>query len=131
MKKVPGDLKYVSTHEWARKDDQEVITIGITDHAQDLLGDIVFIELPTIGQHVNEGDECGVVESVKAASDIYSPLSGEIIEINSDLEQTPGLVNEDPYGTGWIFRLRVQKPDEYEGLLSPEIYEKQIGEEVH
>jgi glycine cleavage system H protein len=131
MKKVPGELKYVSTHEWARKDNSEVATIGITDHAQDLLGDIVFIELPAIGQHVSSGDECGVVESVKAASDIYSPLSGEVIEINSDLEQTPGLVNEDPYGMGWIFKIKLKQPDEYEKLLSPDNYEKQIGEEVH
>ncbi len=130
MKKVPGELKYVATHEWAKKDD-EIATIGITDHAQDLLGDIVFIELPTIGQHVQSGDECGVVESVKAASDIYSPLSGEVIEINSDLEQTPGLVNKDPYGEGWIFKIRLKQPDEYEKLLSPEHYEKQISEEVH
>lgn len=131
MKKVPGDLKYVTTHEWARRDDQDVVTIGITDHAQDLLGDIVFIELPTIGQRVSSGDECGVVESVKAASDIYSPLSGEVIEINDDLEETPGLVNEDPYGTGWIFRMKVHQPDEFDNLLTAENYEKQISEEIH
>ncbi len=131
MKKVPSDLKYVSTHEWARKDDPNTVTIGITDHAQDLLGDIVYIELPSIGQRVNGGDECAVVESVKAASDVYSPLSGEIIDINEDLEEAPELVNEDPYGTGWIFRVKLNKPEEFERLLSAEIYEKQIGEEIH
>lgn len=131
MKNVPSDLKYVTTHEWARKEDQDIVTIGITDHAQDLLGDIVYVELPAIGQLVNSGDECGVVESVKAASDVYSPLSGEVIEVNEDLEQTPGLVNEDPYGSGWIFRIRVHKPDEYDGLLTAEKYVKQIGEGIH
>lgn len=131
MKKVPGELKYVTTHEWARRDDDEHVTIGITDHAQDLLGDIVYIELPNIGQRVTSGDECGVLESVKAASDLYSPLSGEVIEVNDDLEETPGLVNADPYGSGWIFRIRLQSPDEFEGLLSAETYEKQIGEEIH
>lgn len=131
MKKVPGDLKYVSTHEWVREEDGEIVTVGITDHAQDLLGDIVYIELPTIGQRVTGGDECGVVESVKAASDIYSPVAGEVVAINDLLQQTPGLVNEDPYGTGWIFRLKIQQPEEVEKLLTAENYEKQLGEEVH
>ncbi len=131
MKNVPIDLKYVITHEWARREDEEIVTIGITDHAQDLLGDIVYIELPTIGQQITCGDECGVVESVKAASDIYCPLSGEVVEINEDLEETPGLVNEDPYGSGWIFKIRLHKPEELEVMLSPEKYIKQIGEEIH
>lgn len=131
MKKVPGELKYVATHEWARRDDDEYVTVGVTDHAQDLLGDIVYIELPNIGQRVTIGDECGVLESVKAASDLYSPLSGEVIEVNNVLEETPGLVNEDPYGSGWIFRIRLQSPEEFDGLLSAETYEKQIGEEIH
>lgn len=131
MKNVPTDIKYVITHEWARREDQDVFTVGITDHAQDLLGDIVYVELPVIGQRISLGDECGVVESVKAASDIYCPLSGEVIEVNESLEETPGLVNEDPYGSGWIFRIRVQKPEEYDNLLSAEKYVKQIGEEIH
>lgn len=132
MKNVPSDLRYVSTHEWAKREGEgDIVTVGITDHAQDLLGDIVYVELPTIGQRMNLGEECGVVESVKAASDIYSPLSGEVVEINEDLEQTPGLVNEDPYGSGWIFRIRVQKPQEFDELLSAEKYIKQIGEEIH
>lgn len=130
MKNVPSELKYATTHEWAKKE-ADVITVGITDHAQDLLGDIVYIELPTLGQSLSLGEECGVVESVKAASDIYSPLSGEIIEINSNLEVTPGLVNEDPYGSGWIFKIKLDKPEEFDALLTAESYEKQIGEEVH
>lgn len=131
MKKVPSELKYVTTHEWARREDQDIVTIGITDHAQDLLGDIVFVELPNIGLHVKSGDECGVVESVKAASDVYCPIEGEIIEVNDDLQESPGLVNEDPYGLGWIFRIRLKNPDEFNKLLDAASYEKQIGAEVH
>lgn len=132
MKNVPNDLRYVSSHEWARKeDDPDIVTIGITDYAQDLLGDIVYIELPEVGQRISSGDECGVVESVKAASDVYCPLSGEIVEVNDELQETPGLVNEDPYGSGWIFKLRIKKPEEFEALLNAEAYIKQIGEEIH
>jgi glycine cleavage system H protein len=128
MKEVPSNLKYVATHEWVRKEDPYTATIGITDHAQDLLGDIVYVELPSVGQLINLGQECGVVESVKAASDLYSPLSGEIIDVNEDLEQTPGFINEDPYGSGWIFRVRLQHPEEYETLLSAANYIKQIND---
>jgi len=131
MKNVPAELKYVSTHEWARKDESDIITVGITDHAQDLLGDVVYIELPSIGQLISSGEECGVVESVKAASDIYSPVSGEVIEINEELEESPDLVNKDPYGSGRIFRLRLKKAEEFDNLLSAENYMKQIGEEIH
>lgn len=131
MKNVPSELRYVSTHEWVRKEDQQTVTIGITDHAQDLLGDVVYVELPTLGQFINSGEECGVVESVKAASDIYSPLSGEVIEVNDELEQTPDLINSDPYGSGWIFRLRLKKEEEFDNLLTAENYIKQIGEEIH
>jgi glycine cleavage system H protein len=130
MKNVPSNLKYVSTHEWVQRE-EDIVTVGITDHAQDLLGDIVYIELPTLGSRVTSGDECGVVESVKAASDIYCPLSGEIVDVNDDLEETPGLVNEDPYGTGWIFRIKLQHPEEFDSLMSAETYQKQIGQEVH
>lgn len=131
MKNLPANLKFISTHEWARQDDAETVTIGITDHAQDLLGDIVYVELPTVGQELSKGDECGVVESVKAASDIYSPLTGEVIEINEDLLITPGFVNEDPYGSGWMFRLKVINQGEYEELLSEDAYKRQLGAEVH
>jgi glycine cleavage system H protein len=131
MKEVPADLRYATSHEWVRKEDSTTVVVGITHHAQDLLGDIVYVELPNQGQHVKNGEECAVVESVKAASDIYSPLSGEIIEINEALQQTPGLINEEPYGSGWIFRLRLNKPEELDALLSAESYIKQINEEVH
>lgn len=131
MTKVPEDFKYVSTHEWASKGEDGVVTVGITHHAQSLLGDIVYIELPHAGASVRKGEECAVVESVKAASDIYSPLSGEIIAINEDLQETPGLVNEDPYGLGWIFRLKLIKPEEYDSLLSAKDYLHEVSEEGH
>jgi glycine cleavage system H protein len=130
MKNVPHNLKYAATHEWAQRD-EDIVTIGITDHAQDLLGDIVYIELPDVGTEISEGEECGVVESVKAASDIYSPLSGEVIEVNEVLTETPGLVNEDPYGSGWIFRIRLNNPEEFDQLMPAEKYQKQIGQEIH
>jgi glycine cleavage system H protein len=129
MKNIPSDLKYLSTHEWARKEAEGIATIGITHHAQELLGDIVYVELPSVGQSVKQGDESGVVESVKAASDIYAPLSGEIIEVNINLEETPGLINEDPYDSGWIFRIRLRNPEEYDELLIAESYAKQISED--
>lgn len=129
MKQVPNDLKYLSTHEWTRQEDKETFTVGITAHAQDLLGDIVYVELPPLGKRVVRGQECGVVESVKAASDIYSPLSGKVIEINETLAETPGLVNEDPYGSGWIFRVKLDQPEEVCQLLSPESYAKQINKD--
>jgi glycine cleavage system H protein len=130
MENVPHNLKYARTHEWAQRD-EDIVTIGITDHAQDLLGDIVYIELPEIGAQVSEGDECGVVESVKAASDIYSPVSGEVIDVNEVLAETPALVNDDPYGSGWIFRIKLKNPEEFDSLMSAESYQKQIGQEVH
>ncbi len=131
MKNIPSNLKYSNTHEWVKLEEQDIFTVGITDHAQDLLGDIVYVELPSIGQRVVVGKECGVVESVKAASDIYSPLSGEIVEINEDLEETPGLINEDPYSSGWIFRIKIQKPEEIEALMTDKNYIELIGKEIH
>lgn len=131
MKQVPHNLKYLATHEWTRQEDSETFTVGITAHAQDLLGDVVYVELPTLGKRVVRGQECGIVESVKAASDIYSPLSGKVIEVNENLAETPGLVNEDPYGSGWIFRVKLEQPEEVQQLLSPESYAKQIGDESH
>jgi glycine cleavage system H protein len=129
MNNIPNELKYLSTHEWVRKEAEGIATIGITHHAQELLGDIVFVELPSVGQSVKQGDEAGVVESVKAASDIYTPLSGEIIEVNTKLEETPGLINENPYGSGWIFRVRLSNPEEYDKLLTAESYAVQINKE--
>jgi glycine cleavage system H protein len=127
---VPSTIRYAKTHEWARLEDDNVITVGITHHAQDLLGDIVYVELPPLGAQLHIGDECGVVESVKAASDIYTPMSGEIIEVNDDLQITPGLINENPYGKGWIFRIKASDSNEYNHLLNAVDYEQQINAET-
>src|SRR5689334_1572974 len=105
MTNVPKNLKYSKTHEWARKDG-DLITIGVTDHAQTMLGDLVYVELPDLEHNLESGEECAIVESVKAAADIYAPISGEVVEINEELLETPQLVNEDPYGRGWLFRVR-------------------------
>jgi len=122
MSNIPSELKYVASHEWIRDEGNGVVSIGVTDHAQDLLGDVVFVELPEVGDEVSAGDDCGVVESVKAASDIYAPLSGEVIEINEDLEDSPEMVNSDPYGDGWFFRLKLSDPAELDDLLDAEAY---------
>jgi glycine cleavage system H protein len=105
MSSVPKALKYSKTHEWVRQD-EDVITVGVTDHAQTMLGDLVYVELPEIENGYEAGQECAVVESVKAAADIYCPVSGEIVEINEDLLENPQLINEDPYGKGWLMRIR-------------------------
>jgi glycine cleavage system H protein len=122
MSDIPNELKYVASHEWIRMEGDHTITIGITDHAQELLGDVVFVELPEVGSHIDSGDDIGVVESVKAASDIYSPLSGEVVEINEVLEDEPESVNSDPYGDGWLFRLKLSDPEELDPLLDAEGY---------
>ena len=122
MSDIPGDLKFLSSHEWARVESDGTITIGISDHAQDLLGDIVFVELPEIGQSVDAESDTAIVESVKAASDIYSPLSGEVIEVNSLLEDQPEIINSSPYEDGWFYKLTPSDLDELNNLLSPEDY---------
>ena len=129
MNSVPKTLKYSRTHEWIRQDD-DVITIGITDHAQCMLGDLVYVELPEPESSLELGQECGVVESVKAAADIYCPVSGEVVEINEALLDTPQLVNEDPYGKGWLFRVRPFEND-MTGLLTADQYSKQVASEAH
>lgn len=106
MSNIPPELKYTKTHEWARLEDDGAVTVGITDHAQAQLGDMVFIELPLVGRVLRAGEECAVVESVKAASDVYSPAAGEITAVNEALADKPELINQDPYGEGWIFRLK-------------------------
>lgn len=123
---IPSDLFFNPSHEWIRVQG-DTVTCGISDHAQAELTDVVFVELPPVGKTVDAGDPTAVVESVKAASDIYSPLSGEVIEVNSDVEGDPSLVNTDPYGAGWIFKLKISKPDQLPSLLSPEAYEELIG----
>jgi len=122
MSDIPSDLKYVSSHEWIREEGDGVVTIGVTDHAQDLLGDVVFVELPEVGAEFANGDDIGVVESVKAASDIYAPLSGEIVAVNAELEDSPELVNSDPYGDGWFIQLRLNSPEEMNELLDADGY---------
>ena len=122
MSDTPGDLKFLSSHEWARVESDGTITIGISDHAQDLLGDIVFVELPEIGQSVDAENDTAIVESVKAASDIYSPLSGEVIEVNSLLEDQPEIINSSPYEDGWFYKLTPSDLGELDNLLSPEDY---------
>jgi glycine cleavage system H protein len=118
----PDDLKYVATHEWVRLEDDGTVTIGISDHAQELLGDIVFIELPEEGAVVNAREEISVVESVKAASDIYAPVSGEVIEVNEDLTDAPETVNSSPYGDGWLCRILPSNLSELEELLDADTY---------
>ncbi len=128
MSNTPIELKYASSHEWARLEG-DIVVVGITDHAQEALGDLVFVELPEVGDTVNAGDEAGVVESVKAASDIYAPVSGEVIEVNPALEDTPELINSDPYGEGWMYKIRVVSVEELDNLLAAEEYDEQVAAE--
>ena len=117
-----GDLKFLSSHEWARIEDDGTVTVGISDHAQDLLGDIVFVELPEVGKTVAAEGEAAIVESVKAASDVYSPLSGEIIAVNDSLEASPEIINDSPYDDGWFFKIKPDNLDELADLLDAESY---------
>ena len=126
MSNVPSDLKYVASHEWLRQEADGTITVGITDHAQDLLGDIVFLELPEEGTNVDADQEIAVVESVKAASDEYAPIAGEIIEINSELVDAPETSNSDPYGEGWLFKMKPANPSDYDGLMDGDEYEDSL-----
>jgi glycine cleavage system H protein len=122
MNDIPADLKFLPSHEWARVESDGTITIGISDHAQDLLGDIVFVELPEVGQLVDAESDAAIVESVKAASDVYSPLSGEVIEVNPLLEDQPEIINSSPYEDGWFYKLNPSDMREFDNLLSPEDY---------
>ena len=126
MSDVPTDLSYASSHEWVNVEG-DTATIGISDHAQEELTELVFIELPEVGSQLTAGDPCAGVESVKTASDIYAPVSGQVIEINDALDTEPGTVNEDPYGDGWFFKVRLSNPDEINDLLSDEEYAEQVN----
>lgn len=128
---IPENLRYAKSHEWARLEPDGTVTVGITDHAQDQLGDLVFVEFPDIDQYVEDGEECAVVESVKAASDIYSPVSGDVIAINNNLTDSPELVNKDPYGQGWLFKIQPEKKGEnsLKHLLTWENYRNLLSEE--
>lgn len=131
MSQVPKELKYLKTHEWARLEEDGTVTVGITEHAQDMLGDVVFVELPEPDTDLAAGDEAGVVESVKAASDIYSPVTGVVIAINEALQETPELVNQDPYHDGWFFRVRPSDTQELEDLLDADAYQEVCEDESH
>ena len=131
MSYIPSDLLFTSSHEWVRDEGDDTVTIGITDHAQELLGDLVFIELPEVGDTMETGGEAGVVESVKAASDIYSPVSGEVIEINEDLVDSPELVNEQAYDNGWIYKIKLSDSAELEALLNAEAYTEVVEADEH
>lgn len=130
MSDIPSDLKYAKSHEWVRVEGDEA-TVGITDHAQDQLGDMVFVELPETGTSYAAGDACAVVESVKAASDVYAPLSGEVLEVNDALSDSPELVNQDAFGDGWICKLKISDPAELAALLDAEAYGAFCDSEEH
>jgi len=129
MSKIPDDLRYTESHEWVSTEEDGTVRIGITDHAQEALGDLVFVELPNLGEQIDQGDSCAVVESVKAASDIYSPISGEVVAINENLEDEPGLINTDPYGDGWLYSVEPSDLGELEDLLDAEAYAERLEDE--
>jgi len=131
MSNIPVELKYAKSHEWARTNDDGSVTVGISDTAQDQLGDMVFIEVPEVGQTVTAEEACAVVESVKAASDVYAPVSGEIVEVNEDLADSPETVNNDAYGEGWIFRLEPSDAGELGALMDADAYEAFLASEDH
>jgi len=126
---IPSDLKYLESHEWARSEPDGTITVGISDHAQGALGDLVFVELPEVGKVLAKGAAAAVVESVKAASDVYSPVSGEVIAANESLSGSPELVNQDPYGQGWLFKIKPSDPSELGQLLDAAAYGKVVENE--
>lgn len=130
MSNVPDNLRYASTHEWAEKTNDTDIKIGITEHAQALLGDIVFIELPEVGQTVVAGKECGVIESVKAASDFYAPISGEVIAVNEALVESPNLINDDAYHSGWIVQIKANDINDWAKLLDAQSYQDTVAEKA-
>jgi glycine cleavage system H protein len=131
MSNVPVELKYAKSHEWARTNDDGSVTVGISDSAQDQLGDMVFIEVPEVGMTVTAEEACAVVESVKAASDVYAPVGGEIVEVNEDLADSPETVNNDAYGEGWIFRIQPADAGELGALMDAEAYEGFLASEDH
>lgn len=131
MSNIPKDLKYTKSHEWVKPNADGSVTVGITHHAQDLMGDMVFVDLPPAGTKVTSGKECGVVESVKAASDVYAPVSGEVVEANAALADSPETVNKDCYGAGWMFRLKPANKAELDALLDAKAYEALVASEKH
>jgi glycine cleavage system H protein len=131
MNEIPGDLKFLKSHEWARMEDSGRVTVGISEHAQGLLGDLVYVELPGVGDTVKQGTACAVVESVKAASDVYSPVSGTVVAVNESLGDKPETINEDAYGEGWIFAVKPDDAAEMDDMLDPDDYATMIEGEEH
>ena len=131
MNEIPGDLKFLKSHEWARVEDNGQVTVGISDHAQGLLGDLVYVELPSVGDKVEAGGACAVVESVKAASDVYAPITGKIVEVNTALSDKPETINEDAYGDGWILVIEAEEPEQLNDMLGPDDYAELLEEEDH
>lgn len=129
MSQNPSELKYAKSHEWARLEEDGTVTIGITDHAQEALGDVVFVEVPSVGDQIAAGDQAGVVESVKAASDIYAPIAGEVTEVNATLEDAPETVNSDPYNDGWFYKVKPDDAGELDALMTAEDYATHCDEE--
>ena len=131
MNEIPGDLKFMKSHEWARVEDNGTVTIGISDHAQGLLGDLVYVELPNVGDTVEAGNACAVVESVKAASDVYAPVGGKVVEVNASLSDKPETINEDAYGDGWLFVIEMSDAEQLNELLDPDAYAELLESEEH
>ena len=129
MSEIPSELKYTKSHEWIRSEDDGSVTIGITDHAQELLGDLVFVELPEVGSAMSAEDTVCVVESVKAASDVYMPVSGEVVAINEALSDAPETINDSPYDDGWLIRVTPSSPDELDDLMDADAYDAEIAED--
>ncbi|MDJ0904900.1 MAG: glycine cleavage system protein GcvH [Woeseiaceae bacterium] len=129
MSELPGDLLYTKEHEWLRREDDGTVSIGVTDHAQSALGDLVYVELPEIGQDVEEGGDMAVVESVKAASDVYAPIAGTVAAVNEELADTPETINSDPYGEGWIVKLQPSGDIDEGALMTPDAYQELLDEE--
>jgi glycine cleavage system H protein len=129
MSELPGDLLYTKEHEWLRREDDGTVSIGVTDHAQSALGDLVYVELPEIGQDVDEGGDMAVVESVKAASDVYAPIAGTVAAVNEELADTPETINSDPYGEGWIVKLQPSGDIDEGALMTPDAYQELLDEE--
>jgi len=131
MSEIPGDLKFLKSHEWARVEGNGRVTVGISDHAQGLLGDLVYVELPEVGADAKAGEQIAVVESVKAASDVYSPISGKVVEVNSALSDKPETINEDAYGEGWMFVIQLTNAEEVNELLDPDAYAEALENDDH
>ncbi len=131
MNEIPGDLKFLKSHEWARLEEGGIIRVGISDHAQGLLGDLVYVELPAVGEQIQAGNACAVVESVKAASDVYTPVSGEVVEVNEVLNDKPEAINEDAFGSGWILAVHADNPGELDDLIAPDAYAELLENEDH